>query len=543
MPIVYILEFGGLYGILILLLVTFHLLIKRLNIRRENRSILFTVAILVSVLIVTAIQPLWYSLFELIGLVENVAGKWRTIPNSLDTMLMGVKESDQAVFFVSDAFDKSFIAFRVFIFAYLIQVLLSYFVWDGILFDEEMNESVVPKILRQIITGLIFLIAVFIIVLVFYPTFMNGFLTITGTSGVMAGLFAQQPIKKALTALSLNINKAIRKGDFIEVGEFSGTVREIGWNSIKLITVDDNLLTIPNTNLVASNYINYSRPALHRYVTMEVMLKTAIAPQKAQNALIRAAKNSKLVINEPKASLIRTENIFSYYEVRVCTDHDLDNEVRNEVLSAIWYLLRREGLQSAPEGYTLENPQERAKVLLNNIPVFEPFTDEEDTLIAERAQFERYGYPEKIVVEKDTDSALYIIAEGNVEVLVKQPNGSELQVARLGKNNFFGEMALLTGEPRGATVRALDEVLVCKITKEVMREILSKRPEILELLSEKLAEKQLSNQKFIDKHALESEEAKKKKGVKNKLLDLMSNFFKEEQEEVAKADNSKLHHV
>jgi CRP-like cAMP-binding protein len=532
-----------LYGILILLLVTFHLLIKRLNIRRENRSILFTVAILVSVLIVTAIQPLWYSLFELIGLVENVAGKWRTIPNSLDTMLMGVKESDQAVFFVSDAFDKSFIAFRVFIFAYLIQVLLSYFVWDGILFDEEMNESVVPKILRQIITGLIFLIAVFIIVLVFYPTFMNGFLTITGTSGVMAGLFAQQPIKKALTALSLNINKAIRKGDFIEVGEFSGTVREIGWNSIKLITVDDNLLTIPNTNLVASNYINYSRPALHRYVTMEVMLKTAIAPQKAQNALIRAAKNSKLVINEPKASLIRTENIFSYYEVRVCTDHDLDNEVRNEVLSAIWYLLRREGLQSAPEGYTLENPQERAKVLLNNIPVFEPFTDEEDTLIAERAQFERYGYPEKIVVEKDTDSALYIIAEGNVEVLVKQPNGSELQVARLGKNNFFGEMALLTGEPRGATVRALDEVLVCKITKEVMREILSKRPEILELLSEKLAEKQLSNQKFIDKHALESEEAKKKKGVKNKLLDLMSNFFKEEQEEVAKADNSKLHHV
>jgi CRP-like cAMP-binding protein len=69
-------------------------------------------------------------------------------------------------------------------------------------------------------------------------------------------------------------------------------------------------------------------------------------------------------------------------------------------------------------------------------------------------EFEAYAPGDVIVREGEAGECAYFIRDGEVEV-VRDADGAEVVVARLGKGRFFGEMALLSDQPRNATVRAV----------------------------------------------------------------------------------------
>ncbi|HET8677688.1 MAG TPA: cyclic nucleotide-binding domain-containing protein, partial [Blastocatellia bacterium] len=83
-----------------------------------------------------------------------------------------------------------------------------------------------------------------------------------------------------------------------------------------------------------------------------------------------------------------------------------------------------------------------------------------------------------------------IIHRGKVEVRLPSNNGDQHQVAVLEPGNFFGEMALLTGEPRTADVSAIDEVEILEIRKGVIEQLLGNNAQLAEDLSRKIADRQ-----------------------------------------------------
>jgi CRP-like cAMP-binding protein len=85
---------------------------------------------------------------------------------------------------------------------------------------------------------------------------------------------------------------------------------------------------------------------------------------------------------------------------------------------------------------------------------------------------------------------LYIVIEGEAEVQVAI-NGSSEKVALLGAGDFFGEMALMTGEPRRATVTAQSDILCYRLDKDGFQQILHRRPEIAEGISKILARRRV----------------------------------------------------
>jgi putative ABC transport system ATP-binding protein len=94
------------------------------------------------------------------------------------------------------------------------------------------------------------------------------------------------------------------------------------------------------------------------------------------------------------------------------------------------------------------------------------------------------GY--KIVSYGGMGDTFYIIREGSAEILVpdnSSGNESELKVATLGSSQYFGEMSLLTGEARNATVKTITEVKILSLDKEVFRSILRKEPKLAEKIS------------------------------------------------------------
>jgi CRP-like cAMP-binding protein len=104
--------------------------------------------------------------------------------------------------------------------------------------------------------------------------------------------------------------------------------------------------------------------------------------------------------------------------------------------------------------------------------------------LADDAVVSSYGRGERIVHQGDPGDALYVIREGSAIVTIADGQGGEREVARLGRGEFFGEMALLTGEPRTAHVTALDDLEAIVIHKEALQGILARRPGLAHEMAE-----------------------------------------------------------
>jgi CRP-like cAMP-binding protein len=183
-----------------------------------------------------------------------------------------------------------------------------------------------------------------------------------------------------------------------------------------------------------------------------------------------------------------------------------------------------------PDGYELpEDKLELAMKQLNNVPSLQAMSEEDDREIAEGAELLWFGYPECVVFQGEIETSLYIVARGSLDVLVRQEDGTQLKVSTLGQSQIFGEMGLLTGAPRTATVRATSETLLCRISKNALHPIIARRPDVIMQLSEMLAERETKNIQASSEYS-EDQKAKERHSAKEKLLGLMKNLFKTEAE-------------
>lgn len=112
--------------------------------------------------------------------------------------------------------------------------------------------------------------------------------------------------------------------------------------------------------------------------------------------------------------------------------------------------------------------------LLQRIPLFRTLTLENLHDISSKVSEISYGTGDVIFLTGDEGDALYIIKSGSVEVIGKDDEGQELHLAELSTGNYFGEMALLTGEPRSASVKAASNAVLLKLSKEDFQVLLNR---------------------------------------------------------------------
>ena len=124
-----------------------------------------------------------------------------------------------------------------------------------------------------------------------------------------------------------------------------------------------------------------------------------------------------------------------------------------------------------------------------------------------QARLKLFGRGEPVIEEGAAGDSMFVMLRGAANVFVSK-NGSKIQVATLGAGDCFGEMSLLTGEPRSATVRADGDCYVMEIGKPVMAEVLSGAPSCMEQLSQLLAQRKMETEGILkeaistDEHAL-----------------------------------------
>jgi CRP-like cAMP-binding protein len=208
--------------------------------------------------------------------------------------------------------------------------------------------------------------------------------------------------------------------------------------------------------------------------------------------------------------------------------------VRDAALSRAWYALRRAGLaipfpqrevslRHVPENLD-EERLERRRVesfdALRNVETFRPLSDEQVRDLARHARLERYTAGEALVRQGEAGRSLFVVRTGDVRI-EKADGSSTRELARLGPGSFFGEMSLLTGEPRSASVIALGEVEAVVVEKDAFATLLHDDGHLARALSEALAERSRS-QARVETPAADTTSPL---AVTDGLLDRIQRFF------------------
>jgi len=163
--------------------------------------------------------------------------------------------------------------------------------------------------------------------------------------------------------------------------------------------------------------------------------------------------------------------------------------------------------------------------MLGNVGIFTSLTAEELTLLA-RTLTKRVVTPGTTIIKRgDPGDSLYIIGEGLVAVHIwVEAQQKEVRVSQMVSGQFFGEVALLTGEPRTATIVAVTEVLLYEVTRDHLMELLHNRPEIAEQMSKIVGEHRLRDMENIGRLTPE-QQAEQKRNLVQQMLSKVKKLF------------------
>src|SRR5258707_3164528 len=402
----------------------------------------------------------------------------------------------------------------------LVVALVNRYVWD--LYYEKKRQTTIPHFLREVAGGIIFLIVLLLVLSYGYhaETQLKGVLAGSGVVAIILGFAGHNFFAGIIGGVSIQINRPYKVGDWLQVGERFAEVREINWRSTRLCTNDDIYLDIPNNEMVSHQIVNLHYPTEVHAMRIRVGIDYNVPANRVKDALGRAAQRAKNVLPNPpvKVFLVDFSDYAMTYEIKFYMgNHSRINEINDSVRSNVWYELKRQGItipfpirtlhverKKAPP---LQEDQVEAFSILRGERLFDCLSEDQLNHIVNQARLKLFGRGEPVIEEGAAGESMFVMLRGAANVLVSK-NGSKIQVATLGAGDCFGEMSLLTGEPRSATVRADGDCYVMEIGKPVMAKVLSGAPGCMEQLSQLLAQRKmetdgiLKEARSIDEHKL-----------------------------------------
>lgn len=340
---------------------------------------------------------------------------------------------------------------------------------------------------------------------------ISGVIATSAVLTAVIGLALQDTLGNALGGLALQLDRSIKVGDWVRLGDVTGRVSEIHWRYTAVETRNWETVIVPNSVLMRSQVVVLGRRGgqpvqWRRWVHFQVDFRTS--PSDVIQVIERAlhAQSIPNVATQPAPNCIAVE--FQESQTRYAVRYWLTNLVISDqtdslVRNRIFYALARARIGLAIPAQTLfvtpddqarhaqkrETEHNRRVVALRQIDLFAGLNDGDLNELAERLERAPFARGETITREGADAHHLYIILSGSVSVRV---GGLEekREVGKLNAGDFFGEMALLTGERRSASCVALDEVDCYRLDAEAFRSLLGRHPDLANRVAQVLAERE-----------------------------------------------------
>ena len=354
-------------------------------------------------------------------------------------------------------------------------------------FRQDRLPAHLPAILQDAIT-----VAIFVTVVIL---FFNDRLQLTAAAGaVVLGLALQDTLGNAIAGLALQADQPYRIGDWISVDGHEGRVTQISWRSTVLRTRESTFVALPNSSIVDGAVINYSEPSPTTRIAVDARASFLVPPNVVKAVIAEALGRVPLALSDPPPDVLVVdfaESAVTYRARCFIRDMERSSVAQDQMRTAIWYAFQRHRIEF-PYQTQIEYQREDLPVavhpeqtvlpqLIGNCALLGGLPAEARSRLAESAQLRLYGTGEVIVRQGEVGRTSFLVGRGVVRVSVA-PDDHE--VARLGVGEMFGEMSWLTGDPRAATITAIDDVLVFELDDTVLRELASASVSVLDTLAQ-----------------------------------------------------------
>lgn len=377
---------------------------------------------------------------------------------------------------------------------------------DYVFFDVAFRlrrKTAAPALLRQLVALLIFGLCVAVLFKLILPDVSLGaVLTTSAIITAVIGLALQDTLGNLFAGLALHLEKTVQVGDMIRQAETYGTVEELSWRAIKLRTVEGNLLLIPNSVAGREHLEIFPRPGRPIARFLRVGLEYDAPPERAREVLRGAVTGIPGVaaLPEPVAYVKSFDAYAVTYEVRYwLEDYARYLEVDSQVHERVWYALSRARLtiaypvirQHQYRAPDLKPPERRPAVAaaIEKAALFARLPEDQRRRLVDASSERQYAPGETIVKEGERSSSMFLVESGSVAVSIQGATGESRDLTVLDAGAAFGEISLLTGEPRTATVRAVSETTLVEIEKESFAPILREHPELVQDLEATMEER------------------------------------------------------
>lgn len=398
---------------------------------------------------------------------------------------------------------------------------------------KEGGQIYIPEIISLLIQALLFGIPTLMVLSSVFDFELTSILATSGVLAAIVGLAIQANLSNMLSGIFVNIERPFSSNEWVTIGDKIGLVADVTWRSTRLRTLENTEITIPNEVVASSVITNWSRndkkrmsEGFHIFNTFSFHPKHD--PQHISQLILNALKKVKPVDGRAHLNFqwVKFNDVDEYglkFTVGFdCLDRMLKFSQQNVVMLEIHKTLKHAGISMSagrlytnleeeagfhalksnsripehfdPEFYGEFNPYNETiknKVLLQKVPIFMSMTDEEIDLIANNCKRSHYDISDLIIKQNDPGDSLFVIADGVVSVQVEQASGDLFTVSKLGVGDFFGEMSLMTGEPRTANIIAESPTVTLSVEKGIIKKVFEKNPKVSDMISDVLAKRKV----------------------------------------------------
>lgn len=431
----------------------------------------------------------------------------------------------------------SFFSWLIAVFALLKLTLYMY----GDLFVVRWKRGSFPAAFKNIITAVVIAVSTIFLLKEILEVNITSLIATTTVLTATIGLAFQSTLANMLAGLTIHLEKPLRQGDWVSAGGHEGNVIDITLRSTRMRTIENNEVFIPNSHVLSGAVVNYSLPDHMTTRKVTVGVSYHVAPNTVRKTVLDVLASIDGVHRRPEPLVrVMAYGDFSVnYEIRYAI-HEYHRylEIESEIMNLLWYRFRRDGIEIpfpiqtvhlkeiTAESKRLERDQAIAETLalMGRVDFLSPLSPEERRTLVETVGVKTFAAGECPVRQGDAGDSFYIIKRGSVDVIVEKAPGEGVVVATLASGNFFGEMSLLTGAARTASIRVKEDADFVVIDRESFRNTLIHNPSIAESLSRILAERQAglaAQREKLDSATLE----RRKRDESGKLLHNIREFF------------------
>ena len=461
---------------------------------------------------------------------------------------------------ISNSIEVAFLIIFYFIPSFFIMIFYKY----EILTLNKNKDVAVPEIITFVFQFLLFAIPSFIVLSFVFDLELTSLLAAGGIVFAAIALSLQSSLSDLIKGIFVNIERPFSINDWITVNDKTGYVENITWRSTRIRTFENTEVIIPNEIVADSILTNWSKQDKEKmsegfHIFNKIYFHPSHDPENISKLLYNALKKTKPADGREQLDLqwVRFIGVnefgLEFVVAFDCTKRILKNSQQTQVMMEIHKTLKHAGIQmssgklyaSLEKDIGLEaldthrdethyekrktgefNPYNESiknKVLLEKIPIFMSLSDndlEEISENAERVHFEKDDY---IIKQNDKGDSLYVINDGVVSVYLDNENNEKVFLAKLGVSDYIGEGSLLTGEPRSANVIAETPCIVIKVSKEIIKDIFAKNPDVYDYVADILAQRKIKlNMKKNESEKSQNDTKNITQDIKKAIMNFLS---------------------